>query len=168
MTSTSSLPSPSLAALAAEYWDKRLEADPIEATLLGDRRFDDRMPDPSPDADRHEIERLRRLGARVRAVDVAGASDADRITHAALLGEIDNDLALRACALGDWAVDPRDGPQVLLLNLSHLQTVATPEQGSALVASRNTTTHETTPTGRAANTKASPSTTPTDQHVAMI
>ena len=36
---------PTVAALAAEYWERRMEADPIEATEIGDRRFDDRMPD---------------------------------------------------------------------------------------------------------------------------
>src|SRR5262245_5814354 len=57
----SSMSSPTLAAAAAEYWEKRLQGDPIEATLLGDRRFDDQMPDPSPEADRRETVRLRAL-----------------------------------------------------------------------------------------------------------
>ncbi len=45
--------SQTLATAAAEYWEKRLQGDPIEATLLGDRRFDDRMPDPSPEEETH-------------------------------------------------------------------------------------------------------------------
>jgi uncharacterized protein (DUF885 family) len=125
--------SSTLGLLASEYWEKRLESDPIEATFLGDRRFDDRLPDPSPEADRKETARLTALGERVRAIDEGSLGDADRVTRAALLGEIDNDLALRACAIGDWAVDPRDGPQVQFQNLAHLQTVTTPEQGRALV-----------------------------------
>ncbi len=36
--------SQTLATAAAEYWEKRLQGDPIEATLLGDRRFDDGCP----------------------------------------------------------------------------------------------------------------------------
>jgi uncharacterized protein (DUF885 family) len=127
-------PSPALAALASEYWEKRLEADPIEATLLGDRRFDDRMPDPSPEGNAREVQRLEALDRRVRALAPDTLGDVDRITHAALVGEIGNDLAARACAISDWAVDPRDGPQVLFLNLANLQTVTTPEQGRALVA----------------------------------
>jgi uncharacterized protein (DUF885 family) len=123
-----------LADLAAEYWEKRLEADPIEATFLGERRFDDRMPETSQEADRREVARLTALQARVRAVDAAALGDEDRITQAALLGEIENDLASRACAISDWAIDPRDGPQVFFLNIAHLQTVTTPAQGRALVA----------------------------------
>jgi uncharacterized protein (DUF885 family) len=133
-TVPSRAPSSALAALAAEYWEKRMQSDPIEATLLGDRRFDDRLPDPSPEEDRRETARLRALADRVNAVDVATLNDADRVTRAALLGEIGNDLTMRACAIGDWAVDPRDGPQVQFQNLAHLQAVTTPEQGRALVA----------------------------------
>ena len=46
-----------------------MEADPIEATEIGDRRFDDRMPDLTPAAYDREMARLRELRARVAAVD---------------------------------------------------------------------------------------------------
>jgi uncharacterized protein (DUF885 family) len=124
----------SLTDLAAAYWDARLAGDPVEATLLGDRRFDDRMPDPGPAFNQAEITRLGALAARVKAVPTGGLSASDRVTHAALLGEIDSEIAARECAIAEWAVDPRDGPQVALLNLAHLQTVKDPAQGRALVA----------------------------------
>jgi uncharacterized protein (DUF885 family) len=125
---------PVLRALADEYWDKRLEGDPIEATLIGERRFDDRMPDPSPEANLAEIARLKALAGRVSTIEAAALGTADRVTRAALLGEIDGEIAARECAINEWAVDPRDGPQVALLNLAHLQTVKDPAQGRALVA----------------------------------
>lgn len=124
----------SLAALAAEYWERRLEADPIEATLIGDRRYDDRMPDQSPEAHDREMRRLQNLLERVRAQDATTWADADRVTWDALRTEIESDLALGQCRLYEWAVDPRDGPQVSFLNLATLQTVGTPEQGRALSA----------------------------------
>jgi uncharacterized protein (DUF885 family) len=128
-------PSP-LAALAAQYWEGRLTADPIEATLLGDRRFDDRMPDQTPDAQERDVARLEALGQRVAALDGDGRAlgPVDRVTWAALRGEIESDLAWRRCRLHEWSVDPRDGPQVLFLTLAHMQTAATPAQGRALVA----------------------------------
>ena len=55
-----------LGQLAAEYWDGRLRADPIEATLLGDHRFDDQLPDPSPAAN----------ASRARPAGDAGAAGA--------------------------------------------------------------------------------------------
>ncbi len=123
-----------VASLAQQYWEERLHADPVEATFLGDRRFDDRMPDLGPEAHRRETARLEALSTRVRALPTDGLSDADQVTLAALTGEIESDLAQRACRLSEWTVDPRDGPQVLFLNLAHLQTVTTPAQGSALLA----------------------------------
>jgi uncharacterized protein (DUF885 family) len=125
---------PVLRGLADEYWEKRLEGDPIEATLIGERRFDDRVPDPSPEANASEIQRLKALAGRVSTIEAGALGTADRVTRAALLGEIDGEIAARECAIGEWAVDPRDGPQVALLNLAHLQTVKDPAQGRALVA----------------------------------
>jgi uncharacterized protein (DUF885 family) len=122
-----------LTALAAEYWEGRMVADPIEATLLGDRRFDDRMPEQSPESLDRDVARLEALHARLVALDPT-VSDAERVTWGALRGEIESDLALRRCRLHEWAVDPRDGPQVLFLTLANLQTAATPEQGRALAA----------------------------------
>jgi uncharacterized protein (DUF885 family) len=60
-------------------------------------------------------------------------SGRDRVTWGSLRGEIESDLALRRCHLHEWSVDPRDGPQVLFLNLANLQPVTTPAQGRALV-----------------------------------
>jgi uncharacterized protein (DUF885 family) len=127
-------PSPELAALAAEYWEKRLQADPIEATVIGDRRFDDRMPDLSPAGFTRESNRLEVLRERVSRVAPASLGGDDRITQALLIGEIDTDLTRAACRLDEWSVDPREGPQVNFLRLVELQTVKTVAEGKALVA----------------------------------
>jgi uncharacterized protein (DUF885 family) len=129
MTSTSPL-----ATLADDYWNQRLAADPIEATLLGDHRFDDGLPDPSPAANAAAIERLGHLADRVRALDASALSAADRVTRAALLGEVENDIAGRKCAIAEWAIDPRDGPHVTFQNLAQLTAVHTPADGEALLA----------------------------------
>jgi len=34
--------------LAERYWDRYLELHPVEATLYGDERFDDRLDDTTP------------------------------------------------------------------------------------------------------------------------
>jgi len=127
-------PSAALAALATAYWDARMQADPLEATEIGDRRFDDRLPDFSPAARDREMEQRRALRARVEALPPAALSATDRVTRGLLLGEIDADLARGACALEDWAIDARDGLQVAFLRLPELQPVRTPTEGRALVA----------------------------------
>lgn len=130
-------PSPAatpLAALAAEYWEDRLAAEPLEATLLGVRTYDDRLADITDAGHTREIARLSALLERARGLDVATLAGADRTTHSLLVGEIENDLALRVCRLDEWTVDSMRGPQVDFLTLGHLQTVSTLAQGRALVA----------------------------------
>jgi uncharacterized protein (DUF885 family) len=123
-----------LSRLSALYWERRLQADPIEATLLGDHRFDDRLPDPSPVANQAAIDALAALAIEVQRVDAGGLSTNDRVTRAALLGEIENDIAARRSAIAEWAIDPRDGPHVTFQNLAQLTTVTRPEEGEVMVA----------------------------------
>src|SRR5438034_6398548 len=46
-------------ALVDDYWDGLIEADPLLGTLVGDERFDDRLPDPG-EAGRSKREALHR------------------------------------------------------------------------------------------------------------
>jgi uncharacterized protein (DUF885 family) len=132
--SASPFSDPTVAALAAEYWERRMEADPIEATEIGDRRFDDRMPDLTPAAYDREMARLRELRTRVAAVDTHRLARADQVTLGLLLGEIDADLARGDCHLDEWSVDPRDGPQVAYLQLAELQAVTSPIDAHKMAA----------------------------------
>jgi len=126
-------PPRALATLAAEYWEAHLQAHPIEATEIGDRRFDDRLPDPTPAGRDREMAALSAMRARVEAVPAAALSAGDRVTRSLLLGEIDSGLAIGSCALDDWAVDARDGTQVVFLRLPELQPVRTVAEGWKLV-----------------------------------
>ena len=121
-----------LAALARIYWDERLAADPLEATEIGDRRFDDRLPNLSPEGRAADRVRLGRLRERVAAVPAQALSPGDRVTLALLEGELDADLARASCELEDWTVDAREGPQVVFLRLPELQPVRTVAEGRAL------------------------------------
>jgi uncharacterized protein (DUF885 family) len=131
---TSAAPDRALVALAAEYWELRLADDPLEATEIGDRRFDDRLPDLSPEARDRELAALRALRARVDALPPAALGAGDRVTRALLLGEIDAGIALGECKLDDWTVDARDGLQVAFLRLPSLQPARTVAEGRAMVA----------------------------------
>jgi len=127
-------PPQALAALATRYWDAHLQARPLQATEIGDRRFDDRLPDNTPAARDREMAALSALRARVEAIPAAALSGPDRVTRSLLLGEIDTDLAFGTCALDDWAVDARDGTQVAFMRLAELQPSRTPAEGWKLVA----------------------------------
>jgi len=43
-----------LGELAEAYWDASLLADPVQGTAIGDRRYNDRLPDITP-AGRHYV-----------------------------------------------------------------------------------------------------------------
>jgi uncharacterized protein (DUF885 family) len=127
-------PPQALASLAIEYWDTHLRAHPLQATEIGDRRFDDKLPDNTPAARARAMAALSALRARVEAVPAPALSAADRVTRSLLLGEIDAGLAVGGCALDDWAVDARDGTQVAFMRLPELQPVRTVAEGWRWVA----------------------------------
>src|SRR6266496_1945979 len=58
--------------LAAEALESFLSFDPAAATYLGDHRFDDRLPDPSPSA---ATARAAQLREQLDALDAAETSD---------------------------------------------------------------------------------------------
>ncbi len=123
-----------LARLADEAWDAALAANPIGATSIGDRRFDDRLEDISPGAVPAERRRLTALLERIRSVPADALDGRDSVTREALLAFVRMDLDVRKADLGRWAVDPLEGPQVLFLNVASFQPLETPDDGDRLLA----------------------------------
>jgi uncharacterized protein (DUF885 family) len=121
-----------LSSLARAYWDERLAADPLEATELGDHRFDDKVPDESPEGLAKHREALGRLAESVAGFKTETLGESDRVTRALLAGQIDADIAQLSCGLEEWAVDAREGPQVVYLRLPELQPVHRIAEGRAL------------------------------------
>lgn len=121
-------------ALAQEFWEERLRMYPTLATRLGDRRYDDRMRDMSPEGVAAEQARIEDLERRVTAVDPAPLAPSQRITQATLLGELRRSLALYRTRLWEWDIDPMHGVHLGLMSLARVQTVHSPEQGSAMVS----------------------------------
>ncbi len=126
--------SESLATLAAEYWEHALEWNPLNATMVGDRRFDDRMPDISPEALSGQVAVLGDLNERARAVEPEGLAADERVTRLQLLAVTRDGMDERTTGFETWVLDPLDGPQVALLSLPAWHTVHTREQADAFVA----------------------------------
>ncbi len=131
MTETTTL---DVRALADDYWEASLEFDPLGATAIGDRRFDDRLDDPSPEARAAHRQLLVRLRAEADALPATALDEADAATRDALVAQLTSDEAELAAGLETWSVDPLEGPPVVALDLEAFQPVATPEQGRAMVA----------------------------------
>jgi uncharacterized protein (DUF885 family) len=119
--------------LAADYWQQRLSDEPVWATALGDRRYDDRLPDISPEGRRSARKRYEEVVRRCDAIAAEGLSPPDRLTRAALLADAGSQVGYSLCNLDDWTVDPLQGPQVSLMNIESFQPVETPAEARAMV-----------------------------------
>jgi uncharacterized protein (DUF885 family) len=114
--------------LAADYWDAWLAQHPTFATAIGDRRFDDRMPDNSPgarDAWRRQLDSFERRLAEIGE---------DSVTASALKEAMVADRGHLEADLEAFNVDPMDGPQVDLLNIPSFQPIRSTQQADALLA----------------------------------
>jgi len=125
---------PALAELADEYWQAYLAFSPVSATAIGDRRFDDRMDDASPEAITAQRQRLGSLRDRAEAIEPDALDGADAVTRSALIAQISSDVAALETGLEEWTVDPLEGPQVVALDLEAIQSVSTSGQAQAMVA----------------------------------
>ena len=127
-------PSAAVDDLADRFWQGYLERNPITATIYGDDRYDDRLPD---------------LGERGRAAAAAAyhevLAEAERIPPAALDPEavitLDmlvlvarNRLEALEARQYQLAVDQIDGPQQMLAEVAQYQPADTPERVERLLA----------------------------------
>jgi uncharacterized protein (DUF885 family) len=122
-----------LAELAKEYWEERMSNEPLSATALGDRRFDHRLPDISPEGRGRIKRQYEEIVRRCNAIPEGGLSDADRLTRKVLLVDAGSTLDYYSCDLEDWVVDPLQGFQVELMNVESYQPVRTVTEGMAMV-----------------------------------
>jgi uncharacterized protein (DUF885 family) len=121
--------------LADRIWDEYLALSPVTATVAGDSRFDDRLPDPGPDGRAAMRSLAGRAVAEASAIGDEGLSIEDRITRDVLrvVGEIiieEDDQRIDVLQ----AVDQMAGPQTLLPALCRLQPADTPERLDAFLA----------------------------------
>jgi len=126
-----------LSAAAERFWNGYLEASPTWATVIGDRRFDDRLSDVTPAASERDIAFFDGVAAEARAIDEGGLSASERVTRRMLIDEATSNATLLRTRVHEWSVDPIFGPTMWLLDLVDYQTIRTPEDGANLVARWN-------------------------------
>jgi uncharacterized protein (DUF885 family) len=85
--------STALKALLDEHWEFRLKEDPLFATHIGDRRYDDRLPAVAPGDFGRRAAFTKRVRERLRAIDRAALPPADRVNYDILARIVDDDLA---------------------------------------------------------------------------
>src|ERR1019366_4637265 len=105
------LTSDALHALFAAEWDYTLREEPTYASRLGDHRFDDRWPDPSPAATERRLVHAREMLARVRSIDPRGLTPGDQVSLALFRRGFESTVEGLPFRLEHLAVAPDDGIQ---------------------------------------------------------
>ena len=123
-----------LATVAADAWSDALRLDPVFATAIGDRRFDDRLRPNGPGALEAAAERVDAELRRAAAIDAEHLSPGDRVTRRALLDFLGFERDLLDSGIEAWDVDPLDGPQVAFLNIATFQPIRNRDEAAALLA----------------------------------
>lgn len=98
-----------LAALAERFWDGYLEANPLFATMIGDRRFDDRLPDRSPEATDRHAAWFEGVAQAARALPPEALTASEQVTRQMLFDEAAGEAASIRTRVGEWTVDPLGG-----------------------------------------------------------
>lgn len=124
---------PRLADLLRRHWDYTLAENPIWATTLGDHRFDDRIPDNSPEALYAARQANRRWLAEAKAIPPASLSAADRTTLALFVEELESAIASEVCAFEEWNVSTSGNPVARWNYLPQQHRVDTPLDGRNLI-----------------------------------
>ncbi|MFF3224304.1 DUF885 domain-containing protein [Nocardia suismassiliense] len=122
-----------LTGLAERYWDTFLEAKPSDATLLGDRRFDDRVEDLSAAAEQQLLSTWRDLLRQVDAFDAERLDATDRTTRSLLRTELAGAIQRLECRPLEMASDQMEGVHAYLLTMAPQTNAPEPANALALV-----------------------------------
>jgi uncharacterized protein (DUF885 family) len=99
--------------LAERFWEKILELDPVQATILGDDRYDDRLPDLSPEGRAREADLSRQVLAEAKAIGGDNLETEQVITRDMLMLIASNALEAQQRKLYQLAVDHIWGVQTM-------------------------------------------------------
>ncbi|MFH1330197.1 MAG: DUF885 domain-containing protein [Actinomycetota bacterium] len=122
-----------LAALADRYWDLLMESSPTSATLLGDHRFDDRIEDPSREAEDRLIAALSAMVAEAETLDPADLDATDLVTRRVLMFEAGAQAEGLRSRSAEYLVDPMLGPHMDVVTYVPQMTPVTTEHAAAYV-----------------------------------
>jgi len=128
------MPTERLARIAHAFAEGVLKRSPTIATFVGDRRFDDRLPDLGPDGREAERAALEETRHDLDAIDREALSEEDVITHHMLQLACDYGLASLRHQLYHLSVDQMQGPQVALAMLLNWHTLKTEKNARDLRA----------------------------------
>jgi uncharacterized protein (DUF885 family) len=112
---------------ADRFFEKILEHQPIFATILGDDRYDDRLPDLGADGRAADAESYRQVLAEVEPIDPSGLEPEQVITRDMLMLVARNGLEALDRRLYQLAIDHISGIGTMPVQVAQYQIAETPE-----------------------------------------
>ncbi|HTI29748.1 MAG TPA: DUF885 domain-containing protein [Methylomirabilota bacterium] len=120
--------------LADRFWDGVLERDPVYATILGDDRWDDRLPDLGAAGRAADEAAYRETLAEAEAIDPAGLEPEQVITRDMLILVASTHLEALEQKQYQLAINHIFGTQTMPVRIAQYQVAETPEGLNRLLA----------------------------------
>jgi uncharacterized protein (DUF885 family) len=120
--------------LADRFWDGVLERNPLTATIYGDERFDDRLPDLGAEGRAADEKAYRSTLKEAKAIPADGLEPEQVITRDMLILVAENHLEALKKKQYQLAVDHMSGPQTIPAEVAQYQRADTPERVEKLLA----------------------------------
>lgn len=106
-----------LQSLLDQQWQYQLRSHPELATYIGDKRYDDRLSDESPQAHQADLEQTRAFLAKFEAFDPSGLSLQDALSLSLMIRSLRQDI--EGAQFKDWEMplNQYGGPHTELIEL---------------------------------------------------
>jgi uncharacterized protein (DUF885 family) len=127
-------PNLSVNELADRFFDGVLERDPLWATILGDERWDDRLPDIGPEGRAADQAAHRETLAEAQSIPADALEVEQVITRDLLILVSENSIEAHRQKQYQLAVDHMSGPQTWPAEVAQYQRADTPERLDKLLA----------------------------------
>jgi uncharacterized protein (DUF885 family) len=98
-----------------EEWQYELRSNPEMATSIGDKRYNDRLSDRSPEFYQSDLEARRKLLGRFEAVSLDGLSAQDALSRELMIRNLRQDIEEARFKPWEMPVNQMDGPHLGLI-----------------------------------------------------
>ena len=125
---------PVLKTVLLDHWSSTMERYPTWATELGDRRFDDRLFDPSERARSAWAGQQRAWLLRLSTLPRDTMAESDRLHLSVLAEDLEAALGTEVCRFDTWSVSARSSALTFTNGLAEAPRLETPEDAASLLA----------------------------------
>ncbi len=95
--------------LVSEYWEYNLKVNPVFASIIGDKRYNDQLGDTSAESLKKESAKQREYLARFEAIDTSGFPQQEKLNKELEIREIKRDLGFYELKLWEMPVSQISG-----------------------------------------------------------